>query len=123
MHNAMRQTVCITPRDDMNVDDYDSTNAMANIIPSVGRRRSQRVCDVPVFSRVPPSPASVEVGLVLGSMGPDGRWLLVALADLDDRLVRCVTGRRRGVKSKGLLRSVYSVCGVEQIVSFPQRRS
>jgi hypothetical protein len=50
MHNAMRQTVGITPRHDMNVDDYDSTHAMANTLPSVGRRRSQRVCDVPAFS-------------------------------------------------------------------------
>jgi hypothetical protein len=100
----MRQTVGITPRDDMNVDNYDSTHAMANTIPSVGRRRSQRVRDVPAFSVVPPSPAFL--GCVLDARIDGPRWVMFddePPADLVDRLVRCVIERRRGVKSRGLL--------------------
>lgn len=70
MRNAMRQTVSITPRDDMNVDDYDSTPAMANAIPSVGRRRSQRVCDVPFFCRPAESRFRLNVGLMARIAGP-----------------------------------------------------
>ncbi|KAF3387590.1 hypothetical protein F1880_000621 [Penicillium rolfsii] len=42
----MQQTVGITPRDDMNVDNYNSTYAMVNTLPSVGRRRSPRACEM-----------------------------------------------------------------------------
>jgi hypothetical protein len=77
MYNAMRQTVGITPRDDMNLDDYDSTHAMATSTPSLGRRRSQRVCDVLVCSLLSRRvPLSLDGGLRLGSMGPDGRYSL-----------------------------------------------